>query len=104
MKMQLRKILKLPAIDDEPVGGEFEFFHETLHGGIQVGEEGSVRGIEVGQRGDRLLRHDQRVERTLGLWVTKRHQRVRLAQAFNGNCKTHVGKHPSNERPRKPRA
>ena len=34
MKMQLRKILKLPAVDDESVGGEFEFIHKMLNGGV----------------------------------------------------------------------
>ena len=97
MKMQLRKILKLPAIDNESVSGEFEFLHETLRGGNQVGEEGSVRGIKFGQRRDRLLRHDQHVEWIGLLRVTKRHQCIRLTQAFNRNRKTHVGKHPSND-------
>lgn len=44
MKMQLGSILLLPAIDDESVGGEVEFIHEGLDDGIEVGEEGGIRG------------------------------------------------------------
>ena len=96
MKMQLRYILKLSAIDDEPVGGEFELLHEKLHSGIQVGEKGGVCRVEVSQRGDRFLGDDQHVERIGWLRVAEGHQRIRLAQAFNGDHKTHVSKHPSD--------
>ena len=34
MKMQLWKILKLPTIDDETIGGELEFTHNALNGRI----------------------------------------------------------------------
>lgn len=42
MKMQLRKILILPAVDDQPIGREMKFIHQTLHGGIQIGEKSRV--------------------------------------------------------------
>lgn len=79
MKMQLRDILKLPAVDDKSVGGEFEFIHEMLNGGIEVSKESGVVGVEFCKRGDRLLRHDQYMERIRGFRVIKRHQRICLA-------------------------
>ena len=97
MKMQLREILKLPAVDDKPIGGELIFMNKTLHSGIQVSEEGSVRGIEIHQGGDRLLRHDQHVEGISRLRMMKCHQRFGFTQSFDGDGKTHVGKHPSND-------
>jgi hypothetical protein len=42
MKMQLRKILILPAVDDQAIGGELKFFHQALDGGIQVAEKRSI--------------------------------------------------------------
>ena len=42
MKMQLRKILILPAVYDQPIGGELELLHKTLHGGIKVGKKSGV--------------------------------------------------------------
>jgi len=42
MKMQLRKILILPAVDDQAICGEMEFLHKALDGGIQISEKGCI--------------------------------------------------------------
>lgn len=55
----MRKILILSAVDDESVGFQFEFLHETLHGGIQVREEGGVVRVEICQRLNLPLGDDQ---------------------------------------------
>jgi len=47
MKMQLRKILILPAIDDQTPGGQLEFIYKALDGCVEIGEEGCLRWIEL---------------------------------------------------------
>ncbi len=49
MKMQMREILILSAVDDEPVGFEIVFLHEALDGGIQIREKSGIAGVEVCQ-------------------------------------------------------
>ena len=60
MKMQLRKILILSAVDDQTIAafGKMKFIHQTLHGGIEVGEKSRVGWIQLYQRLNRLLRDD----------------------------------------------
>ena len=42
MKMQLRKILILPAVDDQAIGGELKIIHKALDCGIQVRKKGGI--------------------------------------------------------------
>jgi len=103
MKMQLREILILPAVDDQTIGGEVEFLYQALHGRIQVGEKGGIGWIEILQRNDSPLRHEQDVEWMRRLRMMERQQRLCLAQTFNGDRKTHVGKDPADHGSEKPK-
>jgi hypothetical protein len=96
MKMQMRKILVLPAIDDQPVARELEFAHDRLYGSNQIGKKcGS--GVEFHQTGDRLFGHEQNVERIGWLRVVKRQQGFGLPQALYRNGKAHVCENPSDQ-------
>ncbi len=52
MKMQLRKILVLPAVDDQPIRGEIGILRQALNCGIQIAEKGGIFCIELHQRPD----------------------------------------------------
>ncbi len=43
MKMQIREILILAAVDDQPVGGQVGFFDQALGGGDDIGQESGKR-------------------------------------------------------------
>jgi hypothetical protein len=61
MKMQLREILVVSAVDDQPIGREVRFLYEALNGGIQVAEKLSIPGIKLFERSDSFLRDKQYV-------------------------------------------
>lgn len=62
MKMQLREILIVAAVDDQPIGREMKFLYQALNGGIQVAEKFSIPGIKLLERSDSFLRDKQYVE------------------------------------------
>ena len=103
MKMQLRHILELPTIDNQSICGELIFLDKTLGSGDQVGQKGGILRVEVGKRHNRLLRNDQHMEGMGRFRMMECHQRFGLTQAFDGDGKTHVGKHPSNDNLYQPR-
>ena len=96
MKMQMWKILILAAIHNETISLQMKFIHEALHGGIQVGEEGSILGIKLSQRRDFALGHDQHVKLIAGRRMMKRKQVRGLAQTRGRDEEAHVGENPSD--------
>ena len=78
--MQLRKILVVSAVDDQPIGREMRFLYEALDGGIQVAEKFSIPGIKLFERSDSFLRDKQYVKWIRGLRVMERQECVRFAQ------------------------
>ena len=97
MKMQLRKILILPAIDDQTISREAKFAYKALNGGIQIGEKSGVCRIELVQGGNSFLRQEQHVKWIGWLRMMKRQQRPCFTQPFNGNGKAHMLKTPADE-------
>ena len=79
MKMQLREILNLPAIDDQTISGELKLVHNILNAGIQIGEKGRVCWIKLFQGRHRFLWDKQNMKWVRWLWVVKRYQRLSLA-------------------------
>ena len=56
MKMQLREILVVSTVDDQPIGREMKFVYKALNGGVQVAEKFSIPGIKLFEGSDGFLR------------------------------------------------
>jgi len=103
MKMQLGKILILPAVDDQTIGGELEFGHQQLHGGEQVRQESRVR-VEIHQTGDGLLGKEHNMQRIGWFRMVERQQGFSLSQSLDRDRKTHIFKYPSDQLTARPGA
>ncbi len=99
MKMQLRKILILPAIGDQTICREVKFIHKSLDGGKQIGKKSCVRGIEIRQGGDGFLGHEQHMKWIGRLRVMERQQGVCFVQSSDRDRETHMRKNPANQMP-----
>lgn len=97
MKMQMRKVLVLSAVDDQPVGFEVEFFHEALDGGKQVREKGGVGRVKVCQCLNLPLWDDEQVNLVTGRGVMESDQARGLAEAFDGEEETHAGEEKADQ-------
>ena len=97
MKMQMRKILILAAIHNETIRLQVKLIHQTLHGGVQVGQEGGVGWVKLGKRCNLALGDDQHVKLIAGRRMLKRNQVRGFTQTRNGDEKTHVGKYPADD-------
>ena len=93
----MRKILIFPAVDNKTVGFKIEFLYKALHGGIQVGKEGGVCRVEVGQSLDLPLGDEKQMNLITGRRMLKRNQVRGLAEAFDWDGETHVGEDPADE-------
>src|SRR5690349_1973404 len=96
MKMQLRKILILPAVDDQPIGGELKIIHKALDCGIQVRKKGGICCIKFLQGSDGFLRHQQNMEWIRWLRMVERDQRPCFTQACYRDGKTQMCKDPAD--------
>ena len=99
MKVQLREILIVAAVDDQPIGRKMKFLYKALNGGIQIAEKFSIPGIKLLERSDSFLRDKQYVKCVRGLWVMERQECVRFAQPPDRDGKAHMLKHPADEPP-----
>jgi hypothetical protein len=99
MKMQLRKILIIPAIDDQTICRETKFTYEALNGGKQIDKKSCIRGIEFFQGSDGFLGQEQNMKWVGRLWVIKRHQGLCFVQTFHRDRKAHMRKDPAKEAP-----
>lgn len=96
MKMQMREILILPAVDDQPIGGELEFSNKRLHDSEQVGKKSRSR-VELHQAGNCPSGYEHHMKRIGWFRMIKRQQRIRLAQAPGRDGERHVGKNPTGD-------
>jgi len=97
MKVQLWKILVLPAVDDQTIGRELKFVYQALNGGIEICEKNGIGRIKFFQGDDSFLWQEQNMKWIGRLRMVKRHQCLCFAQSFNGNGKAHVLKNPADQ-------
>ena len=92
----MRKILIFPAVHNESIGLEIEFFHKALNCGIEIGQEGGIGWIEAGE-GCRLpLRDNEHMKLVARRRMLKRNQVRGIAEAGDWDEETHVGEDPTD--------
>ncbi len=97
--MQLREILVVSAVDDQPIGREMKFLYKALNGGIQVAEKYSIPGIKLLERSDSFLRDKQYMKCIRGFRVREGQECVRFTQPPDWDGKAHMLKYPADEPP-----